>query len=175
MENITPLFESTYNVSQTDYIDFNWLLLGDDIIAKKKKANITGWCMLIVSILLGVQTVIFNKYNQYILDLLIVFVFFIGIYDILFYKKIFPKSLKKNAIKVYQTTRFAKGCITLKLFDKHLVETSCEGDVDMLFSTVDAKYENDKLLVLFFNNRRTVIINKNSVSDDFLDFLKGKV
>lgn len=174
MEDNQPIFEFTYNVSEADYINFNWLLLGDDIVNKKKRANITGGFMLLAAVLLGVQTIIFNKYNQYFLDFLILFVFFMGIYNLLFYRKIFPKSLEKNAIKVYKTTRFAKGDVTLKFFDEYITETSCEGDFNVPYSYVKAQYQNQELIVLFFN-KRAIIINKNVVTDDLLEFLKVKL
>lgn len=169
-----PLFTIKYNVSIDDYITFNKLLLGDFINNKSKKSYFVGGLLIATSILLGIQTIIFNRYDQYLLDFLIIFVFFMGIYDIIFYMKIFPSKLRKNALKMYKTTRFFNGDIILKFFDDYIIETSNNGDVNISWSSLEKLEENNKLIVLSFDNKHIVVINKNVVNQNLEDFIRSK-
>ena len=172
---IKPLFELKYNISKFDYKEYNKLLLEDVIKAKSKKSIITGLIMIIMSVVLAAQIIMSKRYNEYILDFLILFVFCMGIYTFMFYKKIFPKHLEKYSDKAFLITKFSKGDITLRFFKDYLIELSYNGEEKINYNLITQKHENDKLLVFLGDNKQMVIIKKQDIREDLLQFIKKEI
>lgn len=169
------LFEASYDVSLDDYIDFNKVLLNDVIGHKKKKGYIMGILLIVMSVILGAQTVSSGRTGQHLLSFLIVLVFVMGIYNILFYKKIFPDSFARNAKKMYQTTKYFEDKLFLKVFEDKILEISKDGEFVVDFSSVATKYENEKFLILISDVNKVLVIKKSVLPSELQNFITNKI
>lgn len=130
---------------------------------------------MFLSIVLGSQIIVAKRYNEYILDFLVTFVFLISIYNFFFYRKILPQNLKKYSKKIFPNSRFAKGNIKLDFFTDYFTEVSHDGEVILNYNDITQKKENCKLLVLLTNKQHIVIINKSNLNPDILNFIDSKL
>ncbi len=169
------LFKVNYNISVNDYIGFNQLLLKNTIVYRKKRAYFVSGLLVVMSVILGIQAVVLKRTNQYFLDFLILFVFAMGIYNILFYKKILPSMLCKNAKNVYKTTKYFEQDLVLKIFEDRISEFSGQGELVVDFSSIDAQHEDDDFLILTSDNNKMIVVKKSVLKPELYDFLKNKI
>lgn len=165
----------SYNISNINYRDVNRMIFNNFITNKRKKGYITGSILIIMSIFLATQTYLLKKYDQYILDFLIGFIFITGVFDITFYKYILPKNLDKQSIKSYDLTRFSKGSITLNFFEDYIIENSKEGEKVFEFNSISEKFENNDFLVFITDKKDLIIIDKSKISSELLKYITDKL
>ena len=87
-QKVSSTLKLTYHISEKDYVSFNQLFFEKDVKKRTNKAYIMSSIIILISIVLGVQVVISGRYKEYLLDALIIFNFFMGIYNIFLNKKI---------------------------------------------------------------------------------------
>lgn len=171
----SPIFKISYDISNINYRDVNRMIFNNFITNKRKKGYITGSILIVMSIFLVTQTYLLKRYDQYILDFLIGFIFITGVFDIIFYKYILPKNLDKQSIKSYDLTRFSTGSIVLNFFEDYIIENSKEGEKIFEFDSISEKFENNDSLVFITDKKELIIIDKSKVSDELLYYINGKL
>lgn len=164
------LFEINYQVNIQDYINFSHLLFKDFINQKIKKSYISSGVMITVSCCLMIYIFITKQYDKYFVDFLILLMTVMSFYSILFYKKIFPKSLEKNSNKAFPNTKFYNQNINLKFFKNYLVETINNNQTEINFNNI-IKTQVDDNLIVFKTNNQYLIIPKNNLSNNLLGFI----
>lgn len=164
--NKEPIFNLRYRISEEEYIYYNELYAGESFKSKKKKANFTGTLELCTGLAI-ILFVFFSDFaNKQLIAVLASLLIGLGIYSLLFYRVIFPNSLRKSAKNFYQSSKYMANDIELFFYNNRLEEKSAETENTYKWSEVESFAKSEKLYFITLKGQRSILISKSSLGDD---------
>ena len=164
--NKEPIFNLKYRISEEEYVYYNELYASESFRGKKKKANFTG----ILEFCTGIAIIIFVFFsdfaNKQLIAVLASLLIGLGVYSLLFYRVIFPKSLRKSAIGYYNKSKYMTNEIELKFYNNRMEEKSAETENTYRWNEVESFAKSEKLYFITIKGQRSILISKSSLGDD---------
>ena len=164
--NKEPIFNLKYRISEEEYIYYNELYASESFKSKKKKANFTGTLELCTGLAI-ILFVFFSDFaNKQLIAILASLLIGLGIYSLLFYRVIFPNSLRKSARNFYQKSKYMANDIELFFYNNRLEEKSAETENTYKWNDVESFAKSEKLYFITLKGQRSILISKSSLGDD---------
>jgi len=117
-----------------------------------------------VGILLLIAMIFQNNFESIVI-VLDIFLIAIGSYSVVFYKLIFPRSLKKSATKQYNSRDYLKNEISLDFYPDKLVENSHDGLTEVFWSDIYGFKIAKDIYMIMLSEKRCIIVPKAQIEE----------
>ncbi len=161
-----------YKLLKDEYIYYNLLYASRMLKKRRDKAFVVG----ALEILTGIAALLWissQGVGNTLLYVSVAIILGLGLFSYLFHFFAFPASLKKEADKKYNESKYVSSPMALEFFSNRL-EEKCEGDaVTYYWQDMDEIAQCKKLFFIVTKNGKVLIIPKRALADEgkYLDEL----
>ncbi len=161
-----PLESYSYQITQEEYVGFNFELAEQSFAKQKKKAMIMG-CIEIAAALLFLITLIMQpqEKNQTLYLALDVLLLVFGLYSVVFYRIVFPRQLQKAAVKQYEKNEYLQNRIQVDFYEDEVFEKSGDYENTLPYEELHGFEETDTLFKVMLTKTRCILMPKPEIED----------
>ena len=170
-----PKFVLSYDISFDEYLEYNKTVADLTLPSNRKRTVGQGIIIVVLALFLVLYNIFFSDKNIWY-TLLGLLMLGVGLYISLFYKLVAPKMLLKSAKDAYESDLDGFKNRILTLCDGYFTDRPDGGYGEIDWCEVKGVLETDtQILILFPDNRATIIPKSKADDPALIDFLKEKM